>query len=217
MSDLFASHDVPSQLDAFIRAEPSADMVAAGLAALGYQKGSPGYRAVIAPQTPVDKAFQVYSLVLTTLCNFGHEPFDHDSMWVARDSAWTQAAEWLITNDTSFKSMDKKETRALRKELPEALRMQCSHELPPGSWAKFPRDSMKQTKERGQLTDQLQKLGLNRKIQALALADEQTLNLAQPPIPLQDYGTLDTLLQVATLMRTKSELDINSTPQPSLF
>lgn len=215
MTQQHFSHDVAAQLDAFVRSNPTAELVEKGLAALGYYKGTPGYRAIEEPATPVDKAFQIYSLSLITFCQYGPEPFQHDALWEVRDKAWSLAADWLIANEDPFKNTPKGELRALKKELPEALRMQCSHELPPGPWELFPKDRMRQSKERQTLTDALQRIGMNRKIQAMEVLEPSSIHWAKPAIPLRDYGTLESVLEVAKMANEQSTP--RYMPQPSLF
>lgn len=215
MNQQHFSHEVAAQLDAFVRSNPTPELVDKGLSALGYYKDTPGYRAVIEPVTPVDKAFQIYTLSLMTFCNFDHEPFQHDELWELRDKAWALAAEWLIDNEEPFKSTPKGELRALRKELPKALCTQCSHELPPGPWEKFPKDGLRQPKERESITDKLQGIGLNRKIRAMEVLDPSTIHWGKPAVPLKDFGTLESLLELAKLANEQNTPLFM--PQPSLF
>lgn len=207
--------NVAAQLDAFVRANPTPEQVEEGLRALGYRKGTPGYRAVQEPVTPVDKAFQIYSLSLSLLCNFSHEPYQHEALWSVRDKAWALAAEWLIATEEPFKSTPKGELRALKKELPEALRMQCSHELPPGPWETFPKDRMRQSKERQVLTDTLQHMGMNRKIRAMEVLEPSTISWAAPAVPLRDFGTLESIMDMSRAVNEKNSTQLM--PQPSLF
>lgn len=215
MTQQHFSHEVAAQLDAFVRANPTVEQVEQGLAALGYRKGTPGYRAVEEPVTPLDKAFQIYSLSLITFCKYGPEPVQHEPLWEMRDRAWTLAADWLIANEEPFSKTPKGELRSLKKELPDAVRMQCSHELPPGSWEKFPKDRMRQSKERQTLTDALQHLGINRKIRAMEALEPSCIHWGKPAVSLRDYGTLDALLEIVKLANEESTPQYM--PQPSLF
>lgn len=205
MSDFFSSTSAPPQLDIFLRERPSAAMVNQGFSALGYHSASVGYRAIIAPVTPLDKSFQIYALVLIALTKFGPESNDHDVQWAMREQAWGMAADWLMANEEPFLStVTKKQYRSVKKELMEALRVQCSHELPPGTFTMFPRDGKTQSKSLGLLTDTLQGLGLNRKIQAAALGEGAGTQWTYPPVPLRDYGTLDAIMLAVPEMAAES-------------
>lgn len=209
------SHEVAAQLDAFVRANPTAQQVEQGLAALGYRKGTPGYRAIEEPVTPLDKAFQIYSLSLITFCNYGPEPVQHEPMWETRDRAWALAADWLIASQLPFSKTPKKELRALTKALPDAVRVQCSHELPPGPWERFPKDGLRQSKEVQVLTDTLQQMGLNRKIRAMEVLEPSSIHWGSPPEGLRDYGTLEALMEF--VKKANNQSSPNYMPQPTLF
>lgn len=190
-STLFTRGTIPAQLG-HAQDSLTSESVENGLRALGFRKSSPGYRAIETPVTPLDKAFQIYALHLAHANQYGHEPYDHDTMWDKRDAAWRAAASWLMETQDVFKTMDKATTRKVAKILPEAVRIQCSLELPPGSWEQFPRDGMKRGSEMNALTDTLQRMGLNIKVH------QQSIAAGDPPIPGRalplDYGTLQSML-----------------------
>lgn len=192
MSTLFASKGLPSVL-AHIQDTLTMDNVMDGLSALGYRKNTPGVNAIEEPVTPLDKAFQIYALHLMQANGYGHEPYDHTAMWARRDAAWSAAANWLLETQPAFRDLGKTETRKIAKLLPEAVRIQCSLELPPGSWAEFPRDGMKRGAEMNALTDMLQKMGLNIKVRHLTVASEEKPSGQRGAMPA-DYGTLNAML-----------------------
>lgn len=192
MSVLFSLDTVPPQLQ-HLQEHLAADVFEAGFQQLGFKKGSPGYRAIETPVTPVDKAFQIYALHLAHSSNFKHESTDHTTMWARRDAAWKAGADWLLETQDVYKALDKKETKALAKILPEALRCQCSLELPPGPWEDFPRDGMRKSKDMDQAMDTLQHMGLNIKIHGIAILEGET---PKPEWRLQqDQGTLASMVQ----------------------
>lgn len=192
MSVLFALNSIPTQLQ-HLQDVLTADLFEQGFRELGFKKGSPGYKAIENPVTPVDKAFQIYALHLAHSSGFKHESTDHTTMWQRRDAAWKAGADWLMETQDVYKALDKKETRELAKILPEALRCQCSLELPPGPWADFPRDGMKKSKDMDKAMDTLQRMGLNIKIHGIAILEGES---PKPEWRLQeDQGTLAAMVQ----------------------
>lgn len=193
MSALFTISSIPTGLHHLQNDLSDPTRFEEGFAALGFRKGSPGYRAIETPTTPVDKAFQIYALHLAHSNSFSRESSDHTTMWLRRDAAWKAGADWLLETQDIYKKMDKKETRAHAKILPEALRCQCSLELPPGPWSDFPRDSMRKTKDIDLAMDGLQHLGLNIKIHGLAILEG---DIPDPKWRVQqDQGTLASMAQ----------------------
>lgn len=170
MTVLFTVLGIPAPLQHMQDTLGSADLYR-GFHALGFRKGSPGFAAIENPVTPVDKAFQIYALHLAHSNQFGRESTDHTTMWSKRDAAWKAGAQWLMDTQDIYTGLDKKMTKDLAKILPEALRCQCSLELPPGSWENFPKDAMKKTKETGVVLNQLQHLGLNIKVHGIAILE----------------------------------------------
>lgn len=218
MTALFSLHSIPSTLQ-HLQDDLDSGKFEKGFSALGFRKGSPGFRAIETPVTPVDKAFQVYALHLAHSNAFGRESSDHTTLWLRRDAAWKAGADWLMETQDVYKSMDKKETRALAKILPEALRCQCSLELPPGPWEDFPRDSMKKNKDMDLAMNGLQHLGLNIKIHGIAILEGDTPN---PKWKLQeDQGTFASMVKsVADHKAALAEQAASAsaaTPQTSLF
>lgn len=189
--NIFTRHAfVPAQ---FPDVEWDLDKIHEGLRQLGYTRGSPGYKAIENPMTPVDKAFQIYALNLIVSSNFSYESTDHETMWARRDAAWKSAALWLMETQPLFECKTKKEQKDLLKVLPEALRAQCSLELPPGPWEKFPKDSMKKPQDIDKCMDRLQKIGLNWKIHGIAILEGETPDPAKTPRP---YGGLEEIKQI---------------------
>ena len=215
MSALFTISSIPPGLQHVQDDLSDAALFDKGFAALGFHKGSPGYRAIETPITPVDKAFQIYAIHLAHSNNFTREPSDHSAMWLRRDAAWKAGAEWLMDTQDVYKDMDKKTTRAQAKILPEALRSQCSLELPPGPWSEFPRDSMRKTKDIDLAMDGLQHLGLNIKIHGIAILEGDT---PDPKWRLQqDQGTLASMVQSVQMhkaaLAAQDAADKNAAPQ----
>ena len=214
MSALFSLTTVPAQLQ-HMQDDLDATKLAQGFRALGFKRGSPGFRAIETPVTPVDKAFQIYALHLAHSNGFERESTDHTTLWERRDAAWKAGADWLLETQPVYKDMDKKETRALAKILPEALRCQCSLELPPGPWEQFPRDSMKKSKEIDKAMNGLQHLGLNIKIHGIAILEGET---PKPDWRLQeDMGTLDAMVQSVQAHKAQLAQQAAAAPQSSLF
>lgn len=219
MSALFTITSIPTQLHHLQDSLSEPALFSQGFYALGFRKGSPGYRAIETPVTPVDKAFQIYALHLAHSNGFGRESSDHATLWQRRDAAWKAGADWLLETQDVYKNMDKKETRALAKILPEVLRCQCSLELPPGPWEDFPRDGMRKSKEMDRAMDALQHMGLNIKIHGIAILEGETPN---PKWRLQqDQGTLASMVQSvqehkATLAQQEAA-NAAAAPQTSLF
>ena len=108
MTHLFSDNIVPVQLD-LVRDTFSIATIEKGMRALQYQTGTPGYKAVVEPKTPVDKAFQIYTLLLCHFNKYEGEVWDHNTKWSRRDAAWTAAADWLIETQPVYKALDKKE------------------------------------------------------------------------------------------------------------
>ena len=201
MSNLFTSIDCPPQLDEFVRLGKDTNSITTGLTNLHYLPGTPGWKAVINPQTPLDKAFQIYSLNLCVLNNFKEEPRpdtieSNDLRWKQRDIAWKSAASWLIANSDIIKNETKEKQKDLVKLMPEAIRIQCSHELPPGLESEFPKDTknLRRLVDLHKLTDSLQHIGLNIKIKAVALALGDAITMPNIQTP-KDYGSLDSLIK----------------------
>lgn len=218
MTALFSLNTIPAPLQ-HLQDELDGGQFEKGFSALGFRKGTPGYRAIETPVTPVDKAFQIYALHLAHSNGFGRESSDHTTMWQRRDAAWKAGADWLLETQDVYKSMDKKETRALAKILPEALRCQCSLELPPGEWKDFPRDGMRKSKDMDLAMDGLQKLGLNIKIHGIAILEGET---PDPAWRLQqDQGTLASMVKSVVdhkaALAEQEAASAASTPQTSLF
>lgn len=217
MTALFSIKTIPPQLQ-HLQEELDSGKFEAGFSKLGFRKNTPGYRAIEAPVTPVDKAFQIYALHLAHSNAFARESSDHATMWKRRDAAWKAGADWLLETQDVYKRMDKKVTRALAKILPEALRCQCSLELPPGSWTDFPRDTMRKPKDIDLAMDGLQHLGMNIKIHGIAILEGETPN---PTWRLQeDHGTLANMVKsVVDHKRALAEQDAAhlALRNPSLF
>ena len=217
MSALFSLKTIPPQLQ-HMQDDLDPDKLAQGFRALGFKRGSPGFRAIENPVTPVDKAFQIYALHLAHSNQFKHESTDHTTLWLRRDAAWKAGADWLMETQSVYKDMDKKEPRALAKILPEALRCQCSLELPPGPWEDFPRDSMRKSKDMDAAMNQLQHMGLNIKVHGIAILEGET---PKPNWRLQeDMGTLDSMVQSVQAHKAQlaqQEASRAPAPQSSLF
>ena len=218
MTALFSIKSIPAPLQ-HLQDELDNEKFETGFAALGFRKNTPGYRAIETPVTPVDKAFQIYALHLAHSNAFGPESSDHTTMWQRRDAAWKAGADWLLETQDVYKNMDKKVTRALAKILPEALRCQCSLELPPGAWSDFPRDSMKKSKEMDLAMDGLQHLGLNIKIHGIAILEGEKPN---PSWRLQEnQGTLASMVKSVVdykvALAQQEAAKTVSAPQTSLF
>lgn len=216
MASLFTSIDCPPQLDEFVRRGASMDDVVKALNNLEFQSGTPGWKAIMNPQTPLDRAFQIYALNLCIFNDFKPEPpadnRSNDIRWERRDKAWKAAATWLIANTDIIKNDTKEKQKELTKLMPEAIRIQCSHELPPGPWSVFPKDvtSQRRNNDLHALTDKLQHLGLNIKIKAAASVLGETIRMtAADP---KDYGTLESLISTGSVAQNK-----NNNTQPGLF
>lgn len=215
MSALFTIPSLPPQLQ---EAQDSMEQpsLSEGFQALGFRPGTPGFRAIERPVTPVDKAFQIYAIHLAHANHFKTESYDHETMWRHRDAAWKAGAEWLMESQAVYQHLNKKEFKALAKILPEALRCQCSLELPPGSWEDFPRDSKRQTKDMDLAMVQLQHMGLNIKIHGIAILEGDTPSPAWK-LP-NDQGTLASMVEaVHDNKRARAEREAVATPQNSLF
>ena len=213
MTSLFVSIDCPIQLERVYRAEKSEVEFKQGLSNLGYVSGSPGWNAILNPLTPMDKAFQIYALNLVLETNFHPEPTvriqeDNIKLWEARDKCWKMAADWIAANTDILNNKTKEQQREINKLLPEALRIQASHELPPGPWEHFPRDATSQKKASvlHALTDKLQHLGLNLKINKMAQSLGESLNSNANMEYYKDYGTLVSLCNKTTKIVSQPEL-----------
>jgi len=191
MSTLFVTTLVPPQL-AHMQERLTYDNLTNGFKSLRYRAGSPGYKAVTNPVTPLDKAFQIYTLHLMDSNNYDTESSTHHIMWEKRDAAWSAAANWLMSTQDIYRKMDKTQTRALLKIMPEVIRCQCSLELPAGSWNDFPKDTTRKSKEIDEAMDILQNLGLNQKIWALAISEGDKPK--KHWVPPKDHGTLENML-----------------------
>lgn len=213
MASLFTSIDCPPQLDEFVRNGPiSLDDLKNSLIALDYQSGTPGWKAVMNPQTPLDKAFQIYTLNLSRFNEYGAEPLPYgkgnDLKWDKRDKAWKLAAEWLNVNTDIIRSDAKDKQKELTKLLPEAIRIQCSHELTPGNLTLFPRETiMQRSVDLHKLTDKLQHVGLNIKIKSAAIALGETISMTNNT-ELKDLGSLESLLNMSATAQNKENTQL---------
>lgn len=216
MASLFTSIDCPPQLDEFVRRAPAMDDVVQALHNLEFCEGTPGWKAIVAPQTPLDRAFQIYALNLCVLNDFKAEPAadlrTNDLRWERRDKAWKAASTWLIANTDVIKNETKEKQKELTKLMPEAMRIQCSHELTPGPLTVFPKDvtSQRRNADLHALTDKLQHLGLNIKIKASAKALGENINMTSTA-ELKDLGSLESLISTGVVAQNKN------ITQPGLF
>jgi hypothetical protein len=209
-NDLFGNAIYPACLQ-HLQDRFSVEWVHQGLKSFRVQTGSAGYNAVMDPQTPLDKAFQIYTLAMIAHFNADQESSPSEQRWTIRDQYWTLAAEWFVSNTDMLDRVDPSKKAEVVKLLPDAIRAQCSLELPCGPLCDInPRDKSKKLSLMDQTMDTLMAYGLNRKIRSLALATGEIPETEKAKPQTQTAGSIVDMLAYLETLR-------NNSAEPSLF